>query len=119
MITTFLALILSVTDGDTFKARLEVWPGIEVVTAVRVVGMDTPEIKGKCPSEKVAAQAAKVRMTALLASGPVTVTYLNLDKYAGRIDAFVAVNGVNVADTMIKEGLARTYTGGTRASWCP
>ena len=34
-------------------------------------------------------------------------------------DAFVAVNGVNVADTMIKEGLARAYTGGTRASWCP
>ena len=53
----FLALLLAVTDGDTFRARLEVWPGVEVVTAVRLRGIDTPEIKGKCPAEKAAAQA--------------------------------------------------------------
>jgi endonuclease YncB( thermonuclease family) len=115
----FAAVVLSTTDGDTFKARIEVWQGVEVVTAVRVTGIDAPEVKGKCQAEKDKAQAAKQRLNALLASGVVTVTQVMNDKYAGRIDAVVMVDGVRVADTLIAEGLARKYTGGTRQGWCP
>ena len=115
----FLAQVLTVTDGDTFRARLEVWPGVEVVTAVRVAGIDTPEIRGKCQSEKDRAIAARERLRALLASGPVVVTGVVNDKYAGRVDAVVSVNGVRIADTMVAEGLARAYAGGARAGWCP
>lgn len=115
----FLAQVLSVTDGDTFRARIEVWTGVEVVTAVRVLGIDTPELRGKCVAEKERAVAARERLRTLLASGPVTVTAVMQDKYAGRVDAVVSVNGVRVADTLIAEGLARPYAGGTRAGWCP
>lgn len=115
----FAASVMSTTDGDTFKARIEVWQGVEVVTAVRVLGIDTPEIKGKCQAEKDKAQLAKQRLNALLASGNVTVTQVMNDKYAGRIDAVVMVDGVRIADTLIAEGFARKYTGGTRQGWCP
>lgn len=115
----FLAQVLTVTDGDTFRARIEVWTGVEVVTAVRVAGIDTPELRGKCPAEKSAALKAKARLGELLAAGPVTVTAVMNDKYAGRVDALVMVNGVRVADTLIAEGLARVYSGGPRAGWCP
>ena len=117
MIGSFLAMVLLVNDGDTFKARIEVWPGVEVLTAVRVRGIDTPEIKGKCVAEKDAAIRARERLRALLV-GNVSVSNVELDKYAGRIDADVLVDGHSVADVMVSEGLARPYTGGTRKGWC-
>ena len=118
MIGVFAALVLSVTDGDTFRARIPVWDNVEVVTAVRIRGIDTPEIKGKCPAEKAAALAAKARLTELL-NGPVQLLHVDPDKYAGRVDADVTVNGQSVAAVLIAEGLARPYTGGARQGWCP
>jgi len=118
VIGVFAALVLSVTDGDTFKARIPVWDGIEVVTAVRVRGIDTPEIKGKCPAEKAMALEAKSRLTELL-NGQVQLLHVEPDKYAGRVDADVTVNGKSVAAVLIAEGLARPYTGGARQGWCP
>lgn len=115
----FLAQVLTVTDGDTFRARLEVWPGVEVVTAVRVAGIDTPELRGKCVAERERAIAARERLRALLATGPVLVTRVAPDKYSGRVDAQVSVNGVRIADTLVAEGLARAYAGGARSGWCP
>lgn len=119
MIGAFLALVLSVTDGDTFKARITVWDNVDVVTAVRLRGIDTPEIKGKCPAEKATALAAKARLSELLSAGPVTLLHVEPDKYFGRVDADVSVNGSSVAGILVQEGLARPYTGGARASWCP
>ena len=118
MIGIFAALVLSVTDGDTFRARVPVWDNIDVVTAVRIRGIDTPEMKGKCPAEKAAALAAKERLTALL-NGQVQLLHVEPDKYAGRVDADVTVNGASVAAILIAEGLARPYTGGARQGWCP
>jgi len=115
----FLALLLAVTDGDTFRARLEVWPGVEVVTAVRLRGIDTPEIRGKCPAEKAAAQTAKTRLTELLSAGHIELRQVELDKYAGRVDAVAFIDGHPVSDTLISEGLARPYSGGARQGWCP
>ena len=119
MIGIFAALIVSVYDGDTFNARIQVWDNIDVVTAVRIRGIDTPEIKGKCPAEKATALAAKKRLTELLAGGPVQLSHVEPDKYAGRVDADVAINGQPVAAVLIAEGLARPYTGGARQGWCP
>lgn len=119
MIGSFFAVLIAVTDGDTFKARVQVWDGVEVVTAVRILGIDTPEIKGKCASERAAALAAKDRLARLLASGTIVLNGVTPDKFAGRVDASVTVGNVDVGSTMINEGFARPYLGGTRAGWCP
>ncbi|MEY4402178.1 MAG: hypothetical protein RIR91_213 [Verrucomicrobiota bacterium] len=119
MTGAWLAVILAVNDGDTFRARLEVWPGVEVTTAVRIAGIDTPEIKGKCASERERAILARERLRALLALGPVEVREVTLDKYAGRVDAFVVAGGRPVGEVLVQEGLARPYSGGARAGWCP
>ena len=119
MIGVFLATVLSVYDGDTFTARVPVWDGVEIVTAVRVRGIDTPEIKGKCAAEKATALAARDRLRVLLASGQVQLFHVEPDKYGGRVDADVSVAGSPVAAVLIAEGLARPYTGGARQGWCP
>ena len=119
MIGVFLATVLSVYDGDTFTARIPVWDNVEVVTAVRIRGIDTPEIRGKCAAEKAAAVKARTRLVELLASGQVSLLHVEPDKYGGRVDADVSVGGSPVAAVLISEGLARPYTGGTRQGWCP
>jgi endonuclease YncB( thermonuclease family) len=42
------ARVVNVYDGDTFTADAMSWPGVTIRTAVRVDGVDTPEIRGEC-----------------------------------------------------------------------
>lgn len=107
----------SVYDGDTFKARVHIWIGQEVATSIRINGIDTPEMRGKCEHEKVLARKAKARLHGLLV-GRVELHNVRNGKYAGRVLADVTANGVNVVDVLIREGHARRYNGGARESWC-
>jgi endonuclease YncB( thermonuclease family) len=36
------AEVLRVLDGDTFEARVRLWPGLDVTTKVRLRGVDAP-----------------------------------------------------------------------------
>lgn len=119
MIGAYLALVLLVTDGDTFRARVEIWPGVETVTAVRLRGIDTPELRGKCPVERERAIAARERLRALLATGPVELRGVTPDKFSGRVDATVMVGNRDLGQVLVSEGLARPYDGGARQGWCP
>jgi endonuclease YncB( thermonuclease family) len=47
------AQLLRVLDGDTFEARVHVWPGIDITTKVRLRGIDAPELRARCPDERV------------------------------------------------------------------
>ena len=115
----YLATLLSVTDGDTFKARVPVWQGIEVTTAVRIQGVDTPELRGRCEHERVLAAKAKDALSDILNSGKaITLHNVDDDKYSGRVSAQVFVDGDSVADKLIRRGLARPYDGGKRLPWC-
>ena len=114
------AQIVRVIDGDTVVTHVYPWPGMIVETRIRVRGIDTPEIRGKCEEEKTKARDAK-RMTAkLLPSGTkVELRNIKQDKYAGRHDADVILSdGRSLADALIAAGLARPYDGGKRPDWC-
>jgi endonuclease YncB( thermonuclease family) len=113
------ATVLSVYDGDTFTARAKIWPSVEVETSVRVDGVDTPELRGKCPKEVALARAARDRVKELTAEG-VILTRIRHGKYAGRVVARVLLpDGSDLAVLLVKEGFGREYHGGKRESWCP
>ncbi len=42
------AKVIKVYDGDTFTVKAYPWPGITAKASVRVDGVDSPEIRGKC-----------------------------------------------------------------------
>ncbi len=113
------ALVLNVYDGDTFTVRVFAWPDLTIRVAVRVAGIDTPELRSKCHEEKVKALAAKA-----FTMGAVGI-YVNLydiktGKYAGRVIARVETqDGKDLGSLLIAEGLARPYDGGKRKGWCP
>ena len=108
--------IVRVIDGDTVLMDVYSWPDEAKRTYVRVDGIDTPEMRGKCEAEKIKARQAKAYVEAL--SGPVTLFNVRLGKYAKRVLATVRIGGVDVGDALVGEGLAVRYDGGARQSWC-
>ena len=115
----YSADVVRVIDGDTFEARVRAWPGIEVVTKVRLRDIDAPELKGRCVQEGERAQAARDALAAMLAEGSVSIGRVSLDKYGGRVlaDASTARTG-DVASALLARGHARPYAGRQRQSWC-
>jgi endonuclease YncB( thermonuclease family) len=111
--------VLRVNDGDTFEARVQIWPGTHVTTKVRLRGIDTPERRAQCAEEHRKAVAATEMMDALLAARRVRITNVHLDKYGGRVLADVSTRATpDVAAALLEAGLARRYEGGRRSSWC-
>ena len=107
-------------DGDTITFNL---PGLHPIIgekiSIRVNGIDTPEIRGKCEKEKYDAVQAK-EMVADILKGAEQITLKNLErgKYF-RIAADVYVDDENLADMLIEAGMAVTYSGGKKAyKWC-
>lgn len=100
---------LVIVDGDTITLEGE---------RIRLMGFDAPETyRAQCASEFERGQAAKKRLTELLAGRALDVRRCCHDRY-GRTLAHVLVDGRDVAEVMIGEGLARSYNGGRRNGWC-
>ena len=118
---TVPATVTSVYDGDTIKVQAAIWPGVTWAGSVRVLGVDTPEIRGKCPEEKAAAIAAR-EFVKLTIGDRVTLHNIKLGKFAGRVLADVKFQDgaitQGLAAVLIDEGHARPYDGGVRSGWC-
>ncbi len=113
------AQLVRVIDGDTFEARVQVWPGIEVTTRVRLRGIDAPELSAACPVELALAEAAHAALDRMLTSGPIRIRAVTLDKFGGRVLAAVSAGSTaDVATALLASAHARPYRGGRRESWC-
>ena len=107
-------------DGDTITFNL---PGLHSIIgekiSIRVNGIDTPEIKGKCEKEKYDAKQAKEMVADILKDAEqITLKNMERGKYF-RIAADVYADGENLADILIEAGVAVQYDGGKKAQkWC-
>jgi endonuclease YncB( thermonuclease family) len=111
--------VLRVIDGDTFEARVRIWPGMDVTTKVRLRGIDAPEMHARCDDERAKALAARDALAQILNQGAVGIAQVGQDKYGGRVDAEVSTaSTTDVSAVMLSRGLARRYSGGRRQSWC-
>ena len=113
------AEVVEVVDGDTIAVRARIWLGQDLETRVRLAGIDTPELHGKCARERRLAAAARDFVRMRLGAGAVALRDVQLGKYAGRVVARVTTaDGEDVAAALIGAGLARAYDGGARSGWC-
>lgn len=111
--------VVRVIDGDTFEARVHLWPGLEMTTRVRLRGIDAPEMKAACGEEQRMAEAATEALRAQLADGDVAIFNIGPDKYNGRVVADAATRRTpNVSNALLASGHARQYQGGRRGGWC-
>ncbi|HEY0235194.1 MAG TPA: thermonuclease family protein [Afipia sp.] len=111
--------VIRALDGDTFEARVHLWPGLDMTTRVRLRGIDAPELKAGCPQELDMARTASDALDAMLAQGEVTIFNIGPDKYNGRVVADAATKQTpNVSAALLAAGYARSYGGGRRGGWC-
>jgi endonuclease YncB( thermonuclease family) len=87
---------------------------------VRLLGIDTPEMKSKNEDEKSIAYLAQKALSELILNKNVSFKNTSLDKY-GRILANVYTeNGIELSSWAISNRFAVSYDGGTKkppASW--
>ena len=107
-------------DGDTITFDLpNLHPIIGNKIAIRVNGIDTPEIRGKCDKEKYDAKQAKGMVEEFLKDAErIDLKNMGRGKYF-RIVADVYADGENLAEALIDAGMAVKYDGGKKNSrWC-
>jgi len=111
--------VLRIVDGDTFEARVRIWLGTEIVTRVRIAGIDAPELHGQCAEEIRRAEAATEALARLLTAGRAEILDIRPDKYNGRVVARVRdLAGNDVGAALLAAGHAVPYRGGRRVSLC-
>ena len=106
-------------DGDTCYIIYESLPESLQKMSIRVLGIDTPEIKGNCNKEKeLALEAREFANSVFKAAKNIEFKDLKWDKYGGRVLSNVYLDGKLYADLIIAKGLAKSYDGGKKISWC-
>ena len=106
-----------VIDGDTIVIINPKPPADLLQKNHRIAGIDTPEKASKCKKASDLAYKAKAFVTDFVKGG-VEIVYVEIDKY-GRYLVNVDKNGINLADELVKNGLAVYYDGGTKTKdWC-
>lgn len=113
------ARVISVLDGDTVRVEAFIWPGQSLRIAVRLRGVNAPELKSRCPGERTAALEARDALAARLGGGKVQIRNIAGEKYYGRVLADLsAADGADVGPWLLAEGLAHPYSGGKRPPAC-
>lgn len=114
------AKVVKVYDGDTFTVEACPWPGLEAKASVRVNGLDTPEIRGKCEEEKQKAVEAREFVKGLILGETVFLERVRLGKYAGRVVVDVKLDsGGSLADRIISQGLGPGISRGNKEKLVP
>ena len=113
-----LAHVDRIVDGDTFEASATIWLDQQISVRVRISGIDAPELRARCDSERQRAEAARDFLSKRIAGGEVKLSAVRYDKYGGRVDASVADARGDIGEAMFRAGMARSYDGGHRDGWC-
>tara|TARA_R100000030_G_scaffold79591_3_gene62464 strand:- start:406 stop:858 length:453 start_codon:yes stop_codon:yes gene_type:complete len=106
-------------DGDTCYVLAPTLPEPLQKMSVRILGIDTPEMRAECAEEKKLALKGRELANKMFRSAEkIIFDNLKWDKYGGRVLADVYLDGKSYKDEIINAGLARPYDGGTKESWC-
>jgi endonuclease YncB( thermonuclease family) len=116
-----LAVALSLIAGPAFAQRAEVIDGDTIRVAgavVRLMGLDAPETRAQCPAEARLAARATARLRQLV-EPRIWLEPQGRDRYRRTLAVVRDRAGRDLAQVMIREGLARPYNGrGQREGWC-
>ncbi len=108
--------VVRVIDGDTYEVFVD---GKQI--RARLANADTPETgeRARCAEELEAGNRATAWMKEQVSSRAVVVISLGrLDKYK-RLLVRITVDGRDLGELLVEQGLGRFYNGERRMPWCP
>ncbi len=100
--------VTCVVDGDTLWYQ---------GTKIRLIGIDAPEVEGRCAAERQIAAQATQYLTALLNTGLRKIAFDGEDRY-GRALARLWVTEGEVGPAMLAAGLAEPFPRRGPPPWC-
>lgn len=113
------AVVEKVIDGDTLRVRARIWIGQEVRVLVRINGVDTPELSGRCDTERVKAKQAKKFVFHEVGGKMIELTNIQQGKYAGRVIADIRTSsGKDLGAMLLNAGFAKPYAKRRYQKWC-
>jgi endonuclease YncB( thermonuclease family) len=102
----YAATVLSVHDGDTFTADVDVGFSVRIRTPLRLRGCNAIELG------QPGGQQARDHLASLLVGQVVTVSTVRPDKFGGRYDAAVSLpDGTDLVARLVAEGWAAAWNG--------
>lgn len=104
----YKAKIISVYDGDTVTANISLGFNMWMLKQkIRLYGIDTPELRGE---ERADGLVAKARLEELVMNKEILLeSHLDKSGKFGRWLGTLIVEGVNVNQLLVDEGLAEDY----------
>jgi micrococcal nuclease len=111
----YFGKVIKVYDGDTITiaSKLPYNDSPMYRFAIRLSGIDSPEIKGKTNSEKDLAKLSRDKLNELIFGKIVVLKNTNIEKY-GRILADVYFEDIHINKWMLDNKLAVPYDGGMK-----
>ena len=110
--------LLDCHDGDTCRMIIPYLPPPLTIVPVRFLGIDAPEMHGKCEQEtQLAIQARMATIRILAEAHRIDLLQVQPDKFF-RLDARVMADGVNVNEALVRSHLAVPSSGTRTQDWC-
>ena len=111
----YRAHVLEVYDGDTMTVNVDLGFGMSLnKLKIRLLGIDTAEMKSKDETLKHKAVAARDWLRSKCLDEDVYLESIGLDKYGRWLAKIHLKDGLCCNDELLKNGLAVSYNGGTK-----
>jgi endonuclease YncB( thermonuclease family) len=117
--------IIEVIDGDTIRAKIDLWPGLTGEYVIRERGIDAPEIRRvSCEEERELGNEAKEALSRIYRVGDrIRLETVEYGAFAGRFIADISRwrsdRWLYLEDEMIERGLAVAwYPDQDDVPWC-
>jgi micrococcal nuclease len=114
---TISAKVVNVYDGDTCTCVFNTYGLGLYKHSVRLVGIDTPEIKGKTPEEKKAAMAVRDFVKDKILGQIVKLECRGSDKYGRVLGVITCPTGEVLNELLVSNGMALKYEGGKKTEF--
>jgi micrococcal nuclease len=117
---TYYADVLEVYDGDTLTVIIDLGFSLTVKTKVRLMGIDTAEMKSEDPEVKKLATASRDFIREQVLEKKVLLKSHKPDKYGRALADIWPLNDdwtpvpKTLSEMMIEKGFAKSYDGGTK-----
>jgi endonuclease YncB( thermonuclease family) len=110
--------VVKVYDGDTITVATKLYTAESPVYrfSVRLVGIDTPEMRGSTSDEKAAAIVSRDALSTMILDKIVLLKNIHLEKY-GRLLADVYLGDLHLNQYLLDNKCAVSYDGGKKPKY--